>query len=323
MNHNLDSLKEVLAEIPAKIVYFVHDFYSCCCSEHLIDSKGVFCGEERPSEKKCRQCRFWEREKGHLEKFNGFFEAIRDQLHSVIVPSNYVKRVFANCYPTIAEKIIVRPHLVPTRKETLQPIDGHVKLAYIGRQRKQKGYEQWKEIISTPGIISNPAYKLFYLGMDEETHEGVKNIRVLATVSNPTAMKDAIKANGIVCAFLWPQCAETYSYVYYELIESGVYILTNNYSGNIADEVLIRKNGRIFKTIEACIGWMENASEAIKEINGYRKSSSIETGFVPNRDTTGLFIDGGLELRRAGKTIIHRDLIFTALYYLKFRRNLR
>ena len=47
------------------------------------------------------------------------------------------------------------------------------------------------------------------------------------------AMVEAIRKEALDIVFMWTQCPETYSYVYYEMSINGVYVLTNTNSGNI------------------------------------------------------------------------------------------
>lgn len=322
MNHNLEVLDDTLVHFPADIVLFVHDFYACCCSEHLINSEGVFCGEDKPCENKCSRCAYWENEKKHFQKIMAFIEKIKKRLISVIVPSNYVARVFGNCFPQVQNRIIVRPHLIPTGEKILTSTDKKIRLAYVGRQKVQKGYDKWKDLIAFITENAKFSYNLYYLGIDNEYIKDVTNVYVSTTAEHPTAMFNAIEEHDITCAFLWPQCAETYSYVYYELISAGVFVITNTYSGNIADEVKLHQNGMIFPSINKCCKWLSNPNDVLKAINDYRSSTRVKTGYIANKDVTGLFSDKPLEVTINKKNFLVKDYVFSLIYRVKYRKSI-
>lgn len=276
--HNISDVINALNTTKSGIFVFVHDFYMACCSEHFISSRGLFCGDLRASQEKCAECEYYEKEKKHLKQIEGFFKSIENRIESIICPSQYVREVFKKIYPQYESKTIVRPHLQFNYKgETVQnKIDSQIRLAFLGRKYKQKGYDQWEKLIAQ---IPSNNYELFYLGIDTEKGSDlnqVKHVFVSTTTQGSDAMVKSVSANNIECAFIWPQCPETYSYVYYELLMSGVYIVTNSISGNIAEEIRTVGNGKIFDSIDSCIQWMKNPELVLDELNRYRASAKLQ-----------------------------------------------
>ena len=315
--HDIDNVLASIQAFNVKVNIFVHDFYFVCHSLHFINSSGEFCGDNVPSRSKCEKCKYYEEEISHQKKMYSFLNGLEERVGVIVCHSEYVKSVFDAIFPNFAKKSLVRPHLAFSGNKRMESISGEIRIAFPGRKQEQKGYDKWEKIVTK--IKTIPQYKLFYLGKEVEEDDEVKSIFVSVTEQGKDAMKNAVADNGINCAFLWPQCPETYSYVYYELIMSGVYIITNKNSGNIYDEVQRRKNGVAFDSLEECIAWLEDPGNVEKEINQYRRGSCIPESYSTNADISMLISDKAEKTSSQIKTLKVLP-ISTLLYRMKYRK---
>lgn len=267
-SHSLTELSKIINRWNAPTYVFVHDFFVLCDSPHLVDSQGKYCGATIPNENKCKKCSY----KGiiHFSKMKAFFSEIEKKLVSVIVPSDFVKNAITECFPEFSKKVFVRPHLIITGKKNYSEISGKIRIAFAGRQSEEKGFKEWCNLVTSTYPKLKEKYEFYYLGIDSQKIQGVSNIYVSIAQQGKNAMIDAIKKNDIACAFVWPLCAETYSYVYYELSLAGVFMLSNSISGNIAVEIENNENGKVFETLEECKEWLKDYELVVKTINEYR-----------------------------------------------------
>ena len=60
-------------------------------------------------------------------------------------------------------------------------------------------------------------------------------------------MLKALRENKIQVAILWSICPETFSFTYYECFAAGVFVITNQNSGNIEAMVRENKNGIVLR----------------------------------------------------------------------------
>ncbi len=317
--HNVPEVLSAIRAFTADVYLFVHDFRFICVSEHFIDSKGRFCGDSNPDKVKCSDCAYYQDEINHQKMMVNFIETLQNRIKGVICPSEYVKNVMKRTYPELEQKIYVRPHLSFDGERTLEPVD-HIRMAFPGRKRDQKGYDKWTELLNC--IQKTAPYEYYYLGIDIEDDKHVHNIFVSTTTQGPDAMKNAIAENGINCAFVWPQCPETYSYVYYELLMSGVFIITNSISGNIRDEVISKGNGHVFETLEDCIDWLNDGDSVTKEIFNYRNNTVIPKSYSTNKDIGMLIspnaVADGTNIK-AQKSLLPLSTLLYKIKYLKYR----
>lgn len=268
LHHDTEMIKKIIFQMRVPVYVMVHDYFLVCPELKLISTNHGFCGLTPPSQEKCNGCAYGNKAKKHFDTIKHFLNEISPWLQCIITPSEFVAKSMKLVFPEYKEIIAIRQHLeydcaeVPDRK-----IQGKIRIAFAGAQMTTKGYEQWKALVS---CIPDGIYEFYYLGLGKERIRGVKNIYVSSAEQGDNAMSKALEMNKIHVAFLWPNWAETYSYVLYELAENGVYILTNNISGNICDVVDKEKNGQIFETLQDCIEFLLEEKKAKTIINDFR-----------------------------------------------------
>jgi hypothetical protein len=326
LNHRLDYLENLVKELKVAVFFILHDYFLICNEFKLIDSQNEFCGVSEPSEKKCQYCDNYSQGNEHFKQIHQFLENTNDQIEKFVAPSEYVAASFRSTFPQYADKIVVRPHLLLLGHRELKKIGGKIKLAYLGAQLPEKGFTAWNRLVKDIRKNCPECYEMFYFGTGKEVADGVTSVYVSTSEQGENAMVEHLQKYDISCAFVWPNWAETYSYVYYELAISGVFILSNEISGNIYAEIKKNKNGHIFKTHQGCYEWIMNYKNAIEEINNYRDSCDFKPrSFWPNFDLVDLLNNNGNEknadsIYRDKEVSIHKKKVKTFLYRLKYRK---
>lgn len=316
MNYNVETVKEIVMHFDVPVVYFVHDFYSICNNYRLIDTNGFFCGKGKPCVQKCSNCENAQHGYEHHQKIEGFLHCINNRIYSVICPSVYVQDVFTSSYGWLKSKTIVRPHInILVRNPKNRDIsDRKIKVGFAGGQMPSKGFEKWEEIVSK---LDANNYEFFYFGTGKKVNDRVKNVYVSISEQGENAMMIAVQDSKIDISFQWPLCPETYSYVYYEMSSCGAYIITNSTSGNIADQVLLNKNGKVFDRLEDCLEWFDNITNVRDEIK-----EKIEIEYVgANEDLRGIIYNPDhIESSKFTDSIkhIHELRLLSLIYRLKY-----
>lgn len=282
LNWNMKTVGKLIQKAKVPVVIFLHDYYFECVRFSLTDDKGNFCGEKKPSEEKCKNCKYWRKEKRHIQKVNAFINETDKYIENYIAPSEIVKKVFVNMFSDVGDKIIIRPHLITEGAKQYEPIKERLIVGYLGNQDEKKGYQEWK--IITEQFASD--YEFKYLGIGDKKILGVKNVFVSTAKQGNEAMINAIRQEKVSIAFMWSKSPETYSYVYFELLVNGVFIVTFKDSGNVA--VLVKENGNgiVFDTLKECIDWLGNSDEVRKCVNEYRCGGGLKPERVRNNPST-------------------------------------
>lgn len=325
INHDLDSIKDIINSLRVPVFYFMHDYFNICIRQNLIDSSNAFCGTGAPSNEKCQSCAYMKQGIQHHSQMQSFFGSINEYLTRVVCPSEYVAKVFIENYPQYRERVTVRPHLNYALKDTVPEISGKIRIAYAGGQNLIKGYPAWTELVNACKACDQ--YEFYYFGTGKDQLDGVRNVFVSTAAQGDDAMKNALGEHKIDCAFLWPSWPETYSYVLYELMENDIFVITNNISGNIYDVVSNHENGKCFSELAEVKDWMSNPDQVRAEINQYRTKNSFHIKDVTgNRDIQSISPDGTMECTEK-KTIGKRkkvgiDPLMTLMYMAKYKREL-
>ena len=324
LNHDLSYLERIIKKYDIEVCIIVHDFYILCDNYKLIHSNGTFCGEKAPNEKKCIDCEFRLNGIQHYIRMKQFFKGISSQLKNIICPSDYVKSIVVSAYPEYKSRIIQRPHLKFEGYLQRDNIHNQIKIGYAGIQVVDKGFEDWKKLVSE--LNKNPIsdYSFYYFGTGKEKMDKVKSVYVSSVEQGENAMVEAIKREALDIVFMWTQCPETYSYVYYEMSINGVYVLTNKKSGNIQQEIYKNRNGMVFDSYLDCLNYLEDVDVVKHDINKYR----AEDNFHP---LTMRFNDE-IDMLRSSKSLnvaldrrikVKKQFFKTLLYYLKHTKCLK
>lgn len=258
-------------------------------------------------------CNYIEGAITHNRRISAFLEKINPFLEKIVVPSDFVKKVISSEFLFLSNKICVRPHLILDGVRNRSKVNKPIRIAFAGAQIRDKGYEEWKMLVDQ---LPRDKYEFYYLGFGKDCIDGVTNISVVGA-NGGKKMQDWLIEKEIDCAFFWSHCAETYSYVYYELSVAGVYILTNRTSGNVTEAVEANKNGIVFFDIDECIRYLTDAENVERDIAYYRKTGDFRPlSAEPNSEVmVTRRINSNVSLPKGNKC--KKNMFMSALYVLK------
>jgi glycosyltransferase involved in cell wall biosynthesis len=142
-----------------------------------------------------------------------------------------------------------------------------IRIAYVGQGVRQMGWEAWRLLVNK-FVLDD--YEFFHLGSwagkHREYFEQVSTSRLKRTV-----MIDALQRNWIDVLFLWPIYRETFSFVFYEAIAAGCFVITSNQSGDVADYVKEHGNGMVFERFEAVQAYLSDPATLRKDLLDFRR----------------------------------------------------
>lgn len=181
------------------------------------------------------------------------------------VPSHYYRdcvieklgcaKEFVHC----TSPIVLKVKSISSEKHHRQ---AKLRIAYLGYQADNKGYQTWERIAKNKVIISK--YELFHIGKWEKMLSGVKYISYGEKDSSYENSIEALKSNNIDIVLQWSIVAESFSYTFHEALLAGAFVFTSALSGNIAYEIkkLYKYNGNVFdnedEVIDALISMHNN-----------------------------------------------------------------
>ncbi len=315
---DLNLLAGIINEIARPVVMFVHDYFTLCCIPTLIDSNNQFCGTDLPSDSKCRDCLYKNEGKQHQEKIASFIKNIENRLKYIIVPSDYVKGAWSRAYPQWAQLVVVRPHVECIGTENITPLKEKIRISYVGVQNDFKGFSAFKKLADR--LNDNTKYELHYFGTGDIKLPGVENHYVSIAEQGDDAMKTALKQSRIDICLFWANWPETYSYVFYELLCSGIFVVTNEISGNVTDMVRKLHNGVVLGSIEEMLSLFDDWESLTEMLNSYKNESSRPVNTIPNRDIDLLLCTDHKKCNAKGNA--YKWKILTWVYLKKVRPGL-
>lgn len=267
----IKELGYILQSLSTHIYFYLHDYYTICCSSGLIDAQGVFCGVEGPDKYKCEYCEsFNPSMMVRLGEIRSLFDTIKDRV-TFVAPSDIAKNIWLKTYPQYTENIIVIYHQKfsgnykdnKELKEKEQPLN----IAFVGYQRPLKGWNIWHDAVKE--IYNDVNYKFFQMGTTNVHEKYIKEIEV-DFKKNLNSMVMQLRNNHIDVAVLWSLWPETYSYTLYEAMASNAFILTNYKSGNIAYQVKIRENGIVAADINGLKDILLDENRLREKVNQFK-----------------------------------------------------
>ncbi len=262
------ALKNVIsAAHPEHLFFYVHDYYAICPQYTLLRNKQEFCNAPHMESNACSICVFKEKREIHLPLVLKLFHTFP---FIAIAPSKSSLNLWKRALPQLHNEIKFEPHLLLKKTSVPLPISDYkvIRIAYAGQASPYKGWNTWRELVDQ--FASNEDYKMYHLGSPAgENPEYFEHIRV--TPQNRTAMLDALRKHQIDILFHWSVLPETFSFVLYEAIGAGCFILTTNNNGNVADYVSEHKNGIVFDSYAQLTDYLSTTDTVRNDIRDFRK----------------------------------------------------
>lgn len=266
LNHlhgwNLDSLENVLTRLNLPINIFVHDYEMICENTLKLDGMGEKCrvSMSKPKYSKCETCKYGWNSLLHYKRNIKFLEFISGMVEKVVAPSEVARKVWVDSFKEYDNKSKVRPHTKYFGTYKKSNTNLKIRIAYLGSISEHKGYKEWCHLVKQ---LDKNEYEFYYFGKNDITMDNVQNVFV--DFQSGSNMIEELRRHNVDIVFLWSKSLETYCYTYYEAYCSGCYIITNNYSGNIAYEVSRNNAGKVFTSLKESIDFLKDTTK-IKNI---------------------------------------------------------
>jgi FkbM family methyltransferase len=268
MGFDLTVVDELLGGLQAPRTFFIHDFLSICKQWNLLKNDKEFCGGPPLDSPACRECAYGPQRAAHFQAFQRFLATWNPDF---VVPSKVAFDIWAGSFPQFAAKVKIVPHLVPKAGAVVlpsRPPGGKLRLAYVGYQHPNKGWEEWKRLA---GQVGREHYELFILGNCGEVPPEVQYVPVSFLEQGPDAMELALRRHAIDLAFLWSLVPETYSFTLFESMAAGCFVLTNPRSGNIAAQVGQSGRGLVAQSLEELLAFLRDVPQVTGRLQQFRQ----------------------------------------------------
>ncbi len=265
---NISSLEYILNAIDAHVYFYIHDFYTICSRGlgNLLKDDGALCCATLYEKPNCESCSCLN---DLTAKVRQFIQGLKDNV-TFITPSDSCKKIWTNFYPEHSDRTIVIYHQksIGEYDGLTQVVDREsiINIAYVGAQAKIKGWDDFKFIAKK----LTGRKKVFCVGGHQETISNVTNVGV-DFHDGLDAMTKKLRDNKIDIVLLLSRWPETYSYTYYESIAAGAFIIAYDVSGNIADQIRQRGNGKIFTSKEDIVQYLNDTEQVTTDVNYFRQ----------------------------------------------------
>lgn len=270
IRNNIDEVQlilEKIADVP--IVYYLHDFYTCCINPNLMKNDIQSCIDGDIS---CEGCCYLGKKEEHLKKVQHFLRAFDNRI-TFVAPAEYTKEHWIAFYPEYSDKTIIISHQKAIgeytgNKEAILS-DEPLRLGFVGAQKQIKGWNIFKKVVAaTKDAGCN--YDFYYFGNGSEKVDGVTPIEVDIATQGKDAMINNLKKKRISAVFLVCVWGETYSYTTYESNAANCFIFAMTSGGNIPYTVEKNGWGHVFSTEEELIAAVLNEHNLRNEINNWK-----------------------------------------------------
>ena len=266
----IEWLLKKIEDVP--VVYYLHDFYTCCINPNLMKNDSESCIDRQIS---CDGCCYAAKNQNHIKKIQEFVKTFADRI-TFVAPAEYTRSHWIGFYPEYAEKTIVIPHQkafgeYTGNKEVIKS-DEPLRLGFVGAQKQIKGWNIFKKVVKE-SKKAGCNYDFYYFGNGNEQIEGVKSVNVDIATQGKDAMIVNLKEKRISAVFLVCVCGETYSYTTYESNAANCFIFAMKSGGNIP--YIVQKNGwgHVYSTEEELTKAITDEGALRKEINDWKTNS--------------------------------------------------
>lgn len=271
---------------------FMHDFFVLCSSYHMMyEPKTEFsvkqagerrsciseivaaseCGKEAAI---CQSCRY----SLQLSEWRQAIQPILDNVDQIVVPSTFVKDTVSAVYSDIADKIIVKGHLVFTEQTIVykpKPTERKLRIAYLGYKMDNKGWQFWERLYKDQSLRQN--YEFHHVGSPEGYADHVVMHQYSFLKDGKMAATNLLINHEIDLVLLWSIVPESYSYTLQEAIAAGVPVLTSPKSGNIAATIDLHPElGKVLHSEDQLLTFLANTEEVKCYVSGERARYVLE-----------------------------------------------
>ena len=192
-------------------------------------------------------CIFGEERLGHLPRFRHLLKSVPFNL---VAPSQFMADRWKSYFGDDQLAITVHENGQVTRTPSgigdigslRAPAPGPPRIAFLGTPGVHKG---WGVFLELARRSSASGYRFYHFGDGRYRAQNVVTRSVNVVEDGPFAMIEALRRDSIDLALMWSLSEESFSYTAHEALASGVAILTNPRSGNIARVVAASDEGLV------------------------------------------------------------------------------
>lgn len=290
---NMVEVKKILTVCKAKVYFYIHDYMSVCRGG-LVKNDLEFCNMGRLAEGRCSDCKYGDDNSTSVE-MNELFLMLSDRL-LVVAPSEMAKALWTKYYPQYDKKVVVIPHLIPEgeylENRTKIADDEAIRVAFVGIQKTIKGWDIWRETVARLKT-DNCHYTFYQFGRGKNSIENVVEVEV-DFKNKLSDMSDKLRQMQIHAVVLWSVVPETFSYTYYESWAANTFVITNSFSGNIAYQVDINRNGLVGKGKKSLYDILRDEKEFRNRINAFRTRGCVGPKKYAENDKIVDYIEYGM-----------------------------
>lgn len=271
------------------VIFYLHDFYTCCVNPNLMKNDKESCIER---DIPCDGCRYLAKKEEHIACIRKFIEHFEDRI-TFVAPAEYTKDHWLQFYPEYKDKAIVIPHQksigVYTGNKGKTEDNAPLRMGFVGAQKQIKGWDIFKKAVAEVQK-HHCNYELYYFGNGEEKLPGVKNVTVDIATQGKEAMIKALQEKRISAVFLVCVCGETYSYTTYESHAANCFIFAMKTGGNIPYTVEKNHWGHVYSNEKELIDALLDEKALRKEINDWKEyAEPAPAQYVDNDEIVNLF----------------------------------
>lgn len=285
MRIDMEELSKLLDALQGvTLFYYIHDYYAICNQYNLMRNGTQFCGIFNRNESDCSGCAYFKK-KYESDKIRKFFRHYSTM--KIVAPSDAAKSIWVKAYPDTEENVIVIYHqkLLESYTGNKQSIgDRKINVAYVGTCCVAKGWDDWLKLVETLPAKAKETYNFFVFGNPKKKNASMKTIRVDFR-DGENAMVEALRARNIDVVFLGSKWPETYAYTFYEAFAENAFILTNQQSGNICDQIKQRGNGLAYKSLEELLSWLSKSEDFKQRLNDFKLSEEYGPSNLVENDS--------------------------------------
>lgn len=290
IRNDISEIEWMLGKIKnVPVVYYLHDFYTCCINPNLIKNDEVSCAGRNLS---CEGCGYALKKEEHIRKIRKFLKAFESRI-TFVAPSEYTKSCWIRFYPEYQDRTVVLLHQKPvgeyTGNKDLIGEDEPLRLGFVGARKQIKGWNIFKKV-AAEAQKAGCHYNFYYFGNAAERIQGVENVYVDIATQGKDAMIEHLREKRISAVFLVCIVGETYSYTTYESNAANGYIFAMSSGGNIP--YVVKKNGwgQVFSSEGELLEAILDEKGLRARINDWKLHARPGAeGYTDNDEVVGLF----------------------------------
>ncbi|WP_207649882.1 glycosyltransferase [Butyrivibrio proteoclasticus] len=283
---NLDALQRILS-FSKEIVFFVHDYYSCCFQTNLLKNDVAFCGDARLYASKCSDCVYYSKSLQMVEKIKWFLGTFNKV--TVIAPSETAAGFWKEVFPMYAGNVRVEGHFRISNgiEQTVRkiPENGKLNVAFVGDGIHAKGADLWYNALDCLSEEVREKYNFYHMGSHSPNNKNIICVPIENALRGNDYMTQQLIQKKIDVAVLFSVVPETYSFTFFEALKARCFVITNGLSGNIAKLVKENRNGIIIEPdTDSLVKVLSDISELKKMVGEYYKRASFRQIILEHND---------------------------------------